>query len=773
MLQPSPSFNITQAERIATDLFGVEGSAKPLDSERDQNFKIIARNGKKFVLKIASTEEYISILDAQNKAMTTVANANIVACPTAVKALSGKEIEISQASDGRQFFTRLVTFIDGNFMADLPKYSAKMLYGLGRVMGRIDKALADFNHPAAYRDFPWDLKISHAQSTFTDKIKVPARRRLVEYFLLQFEAEFLPKFRSLRSSVIHNDANDYNVMVSGDEVTGIIDFGDMVHSNTISELAVTCAYAMLDSENPLQVAAQVVEGYNSANTISHEEIEVLFQLICARLCVSVIMSARRKELEPENEYLSVSEKPAWDMLERLISVNPNRAVQIFCDACKVSSDHIYSGYSKNEIAELRKNHLGQSFSIAYKQPLKITRGAMQYLFEEDGRTFLDCVNNVCHVGHCNPKVVKAAQKQIAKLNTNTRYLHDNIVEFAQRLKSKFPEKLSVCFFVNSGSEANDLALRIARTYTQQKELLTLDHAYHGNLGSLIDISPYKHNRAGGQGAPLHVHTITLPDLYRGEFKAGEPEAAAKYAKQAAEKIKKLTSENNSPAAFIAESLPSCGGQIVLPDGYLRLVYQQVRAGGGVCIADEVQVGFGRVGEKFWGFETQEVVPDIVTIGKPIGNGHPLAAVVTTLEIADAFANGMEYFNTFGGNPVSCAVGLAVLETIKTENLQQNALEVGNFLKTGLLELKEKYSLIGDVRGKGLFLGAELVLDHETLEPATTKAGAIIEDMKERGVLLSTDGPLDNVLKIKPPIIFTRENAEHVLKLLDETLAVHS
>ncbi len=420
--------------------------------------------------------------------------------------------------------------------------------------------------------------------------------------------------------------------------------------------------------------------------------------------------------------------------------------------------------SKDEILDLRQRHIGPSLSISYREPLKIMRGEGVFLYDEAGRPFLDCVNNVCHVGHCHPRVVDAAQQQMAVLNTNTRYLHDHLVAYAERLTATLPDPLSVCFFVNSGSEANDLALRLARTYTGEKDVLVIDGAYHGHTTALIEISPYKFDGPGGAGAPPHTHVLHMPDVYRGPYPSDNPEAGRRYAAQAGHVL-----ETIRPAAFIGESLLSCGGQIVLPNGYLAHVYEHVRAADGVCIADEVQVGFGRVGEQFWGFETQNVVPDVVTMGKPIGNGHPLAAVVTTPEIAKAFNNGMEYFNTFGGNPVSCAVGLAVLDVIEDEGLQAHAQAVGDYLQAGLRRLMDRYTIIGDVRGLGLFIGVELVRDRETLEPAATEASDLVDQMKAAGILLSTDGPLHNVIKIKPPLVFGIEHADLLLEQLDRAL----
>jgi len=425
--------------------------------------------------------------------------------------------------------------------------------------------------------------------------------------------------------------------------------------------------------------------------------------------------------------------------------------------------------TKNETLATRREYLGGNLSIAYRSPVKIVRGWMQYLFDEQGRKYLDAYNNVAHVGHCHPRVVEAAQKQISVLNTNTRYLHDKINQFAERLTSLFPESLEVCYFVNSASEANELALRLARAFTKQKDMIVLDAAYHGNTTSLIDISPYKHDGPGGTGAPDWVHKIPIPDVFRGEFKADDPIAGVKYAAYVQRTVELLRSKGRGLAGFIAESLPSVGGQIIFPDGYLSDVYRYVREAGGLCIADEVQTGFGRVGSHLWGFEMQKVTPDIVVLGKPIGNGHPLAAVVTRRDIAEAFDNGMEYFTTFGGNPVSCAVGLAVLDVLQEEGLQRHALRVGTQLLDGLKSFVGKYHEVADARGAGLFLGLELVHDLSTLEPASAEAGFISNRMRDHGILLGTDGPYHNVVKIRPPMPFDRSNAEFLLETMEKIL----
>ncbi|HEX6044935.1 MAG TPA: aminotransferase class III-fold pyridoxal phosphate-dependent enzyme [Pyrinomonadaceae bacterium] len=392
--------------------------------------------------------------------------------------------------------------------------------------------------------------------------------------------------------------------------------------------------------------------------------------------------------------------------------------------------------------EARRRLLGHNLSLAYDHPLKIVRGSMQYLYDDEDRKYLDGYNNVAHVGHCHPRVVQAAVEQMQTLNTNTRYLHDTILTYADRLTATLPEPLRVCYFVNSGSEANELALRLARAYTNARDLIVLDHAYHGNTTTLIDISPYKHDGPGGNGPPPWVHKLPLP----------ETRASAQDAVDVITNTDKL-------CGFIAESMPSVAGQIVLPQGYLNDVYDAVRAAGGVCIADEVQTGFGRIGTHFWGFESYGVVPDVVVLGKPIGNGHPIGAVITTRAIADSFDNGMEFFSTFGGSTVSCAIGLEVLEVVQEEGLQAHALKVGEQLLAGLRELQQRHEIIRDVRGSGLFLGVEL----------TTEATRIVNRMRDHRILIGTEGPLHNVLKIRPPMPFSEIDADHFLTTLEKLL----
>ena len=995
-----PEFSVEEARLIASEHYGIDGSVEELPSERDQNFRISSPSGE-YVLKIAAASEDLATIAFQIEAMEWLdQRLETGSSPQVQKDISGEHICRVSSSDGTEHFGRMVTYLPGRVIAEVNPHEPAFLRDFGAFVGGLSVALEGFSHKAANRELYWDL--SNAETVIEEYAKYiedEHDKRLVSHYLELFRTEVSPRMSRLRSSVTHNDCNDYNIVVESphneSRSFGVLDFGDMVESKTVFEVAVATAYAMLGKENPLAAAAEVVSGYHSKYPLLDEELAVLFPSICARLTMSVVIAAYQHILEPENEYLLISQKDAWSLLRALRNSHPRMVYYLLRSACglppcptasevvvwlkknrltarpilkdlssegatqlvdlSVGSLHIptpdllndntllsavisevlkhsgatigvgpyceprlfytgdqylewgeartvhlgmdfftprattvlapldgyvhsvgnnqlhrdngptlvlghtvddgdltfYSLYahlswesikkhkpgdrvkageqiaevgapdenggwpthlhfqiicdmldmqgdfrgvaapsqidvwrsispnpnhllgldssavtadktSRKEILDSRKSHVGPSLSVSYEEPLKIVRGHMQYLYDELGRRYLDAVNNVPHVGHSNPAVVKALSRQAAVLNTNTRYLHENLTRYAERLCSKLPDNLSVCYFVNSGSEANELALRLARAHTGRKDVIVIDGAYHGNTGELVNLSPYKFDGPGGSGRQPHVHVVRMPDTYRGEFSSEDSDAARKYA------LDVKAEADEKTAAFLCEPLMGCGGQIEFPAGYLKEAFASARAAGAVCIADEVQIGFGRLGTHFWGFETQEVVPDIVTLGKPIGNGHPLGAVITTHEIAESFANGMEFFSTTGGNPVSCAVGMAVLDEIERMGLQRHALEVGTYLLEALRGLRAEHKVIGDVRGRGLFIGVELVRSRADLEPM--EASYVVNRMKELGVLVSLDGPLNNVIKIKPPLVFTKVNALELVSKLDKVLA---
>ena len=1001
----------TEAVRLARETYGLEASARELPGEYDDNFHLTAADGRAFVLKVMHPAREPSFIDLQSKALVHVRErAAQLPLPRVLPNRNGKPFSEITCADGSKRLVWLLSFLKGTILAEVRPQAPELLRDLGRFLGEMDAALESFEHPAAHRELKWDSSRAVWVKPFVPEIAGTDRRALVEKFLALYEAEVVPRLARLRRSVIYGDANDYNVLVSEPwpqprKIAGVIDFGDMHYGLTVSEAAIAAAYAILGTSDLLKAAAEVVAGYYSTFPLQEEEVAVLFPLLAGRLAVSVTNSAHRKKVKPDDAYVTVSEEPAWNALERLAEVHPRIAHYTFRAACGMApvpraekiqrwllasgksaasildvdlrtspsvvldlgvgslllgadprasetpaltetifgkmkkagarvgvgryneARPLYSsalfGSADSPVEERRTIHLGidlfvepatalhapldgvvhilannaapqdhqrpvilrhetgdgdefftlyghlttqtldglkvgqrisqgQEFArvgtpeengawaphvhvqiildlldlgadfpgvayasqrgvwtslspdpnllleipadrfpaqetdfeetlekrcallgknlrVSYERPLKIVRGWMQYLYDDTGRAYLDVYNNVPLVGHSHPRVVRAAQEQIALLNTNTRYLHDNVNRYAERLTEKLPEPLRVCFFVNSGSEANELALRLARAQTGSEDVIVLEHAYHGHTNALIDMSPYKFHGPGGRGKKPWVHVAPLADDYRGRYRREDQEAGAKYARHVEELLQRARGEGRGVAAYIAETLPSVGGQIVFPQGYLQEVYRHVRAAGAVCIADEVQVGFGRLGTHFWGFETQGVIPDIVVLGKPIGNAFPLAAVVTTKEVADSFADGMEFFSTFGGNPVACAVGLAVLDVLEEEKLQQNALRVGTRLKNRLRELQGRHAVIGDVRGSGLFLGVDLVLDRNTREPAPLQASYIVNRLRECGILTGTDGPHHNVIKLRPPLVFTEKDVDLVVKKLTEIL----
>lgn len=1000
----------TQAAQLVFDHFNIQGKATQLPGEIDLNFLITVSQKDKYVFKVESSARDIDNLTLQNTVLKHLASKEIgLHIPKVVLNKHGASITPFCKENGQPVYLRLLTWVEGRLLAKVNPHTVELLKSLGTACGKLCKGLEDFRHPAAERSFNWNSSnagwIQDHLTVFND----PYKEELIQYFFNLFQTKVLPALPNLRTSINYNDANDYNVIVNDNLVnplvSGIIDFGDVIQTHTINEVAIAAAYALMGKNDPLAAARPILLGFHEVLPVTEKECEVLFPLMATRLIISLTVSAINQKEKPDNPYLQVSAKPAWDLLEKLRNIPPSLAHYTFrsvCgyEACPQKEDFLtyvkankntfgklvdadlvndekivldlsvgslalgnnpnfedahkfealvnrmmedagvgisigkynevrpiytsdaftitsnegpqwrtlhvgidvfmeagtrvyaplagivhsfnnnaadrdygpaiilahqvnpeltfytlyghlseeslnevkvgmpivkgqemarigarpingdwpphlhfqivldmldYQGdfpgvafpheqniwtslcpnpnlligmneelisdekYTKADLLNLRKKHLGPNLSLSYKEPLHIQRGFMQYLYNSQGQRFLDTVNNVPHVGHQHPRVVVTAQKQLAVFNSNTRYLQKNLMEYAEQLCATLPDELSVCYFVNSGSEANELAMRLAKTYTKQKEFIAVEVGYHGNTQNCIDLSSYKFDSPGGSGKADHIHIVPMPDTFRGKFKKSDLKAGEKYAAYVDQVIQKNWANGKDIAGFFCESILSCGGQIVLPPNYLKTAFQYVRNAGGLCIMDEVQVGFGRVGAHFWGFELQGVIPDIVTMGKPIGNGHPLGAVVTTRAIADAFDNGMEYFNTFGGNPVSCAIGKEVLQIIKDEQLQENALKMGNFLKRELMDLSKEFPIIGDVRGHGLFLGFELIKDPTTLEPAAKQNSYLANRMKAKGVLMSTDGLFHNVIKIKPPIVFNQKNADFLLENLRKVL----
>ena len=991
---------------VLLEHYGIPASLTRLDGEYDLNFAVHQGGRRTYVLKVMRPGCDSSLIEVQCRALNHIAaHAPEVVVPRVVKAHDGSQFVSARDQDGEERLVWLITNLPGRVYAETSPQPLSLLREIGATLATMDRALEGFTHPALRREIKWDLRRSGWVRDAIGLIDGNGRREIVERIISEFEGDLLGRLTALPTHAIHNDINDYNMLVDAGtgepRLSGVVDFGDMIDSPAVAELAIAGAYAVLGQERPIVALAALVAGYDSVRPLSDEEFALIYPLVLTRLAVSVTNSAIVKREKPDDPYVTVSEQPAWNFLEtnsslppdwvlaclrvscgraghpradavmgwiashrgrfvpmfgrsldgvpvidlsvasppsprnpfdldpddldeavaeamgdadiglgrygepRLIYTGPefrkapyagshrrtvHIAVDVFIDAgtevrapldgvvhavelrtspldyggvavlehMTPGGDRFYTLYghlaadvvtrlapgqavvagevialigdraenggwtphvhfqlgltalgrgadwpgvadpdesagwmelfpngaallnladedtaavtiATDTVLPQRKKRFAGNLKLSYRAPLTLLRGYRQFLFDQYGRPYLDGYNNVPHVGHCHPRIVAAAERQNRLLNTNTRYLHPAQVEYAEALTSRLPGKLSVCFFVNSGSEANELALRLARAHTGADDTIVMDAGYHGNTNTAIDISPYKFNGSGGRGAPDWVEVVPVADPYRGPYKGSDPEAGRKYADHVRAAVERIQARDRRVAAFICEIFPSVGGQLIPPPGYYRHAYEAVQSAGGVCIADEVQTGLGRIGTHQWGFETQGVVPDIVVLGKPIGNGHPIGAVITTPAIAASFANGMEFFSTFGGSTLACVIGREVLRVVDDEDLQARALDVGSFMLDGLRGLQDEHAVIGDVRGSGLFIGVELVKDRDTLEPAQKEASYIVNRLREHRILIGTDGPFGNVLKIRPPLCFTREDASHLLHRLAAVL----
>jgi len=726
------------------------------------NYEVRADN-KRYVFKQYNEEPgFRELLIAESKILEILSTQIPGRFPNPVKALNGEYI-IQHNDDGKVLIYRLLHYLDGDLMAKV-EHTHEMFGTLGQLLAKMDLVLLEIRDIAIEaRRYEWDIVQIDLTRNLTKYITNPSDRKLVDYFYQQYNQIVRPLVPELRKSIIHGDANDLNLIVNSNMVTGIIDFGDLMYSLLINEIAIAISYALFGKEDPLLWAVPIVRSYCTILPIEEKEIDILYYLIAARLCITVIKAAHSKTLYPDDEYYVVSEKPAWDLLRKWITINPVKAANEFRKAagfCNILDD------STDCDLEKRQRYLSKALSISYSKPIKMEKAAFQYMYDNLGNTYLDARNNIPHVGHCHPKVVEAGQKMMNRLNTNTRYLYDVLNDYSERLLEKFPASLNKVFYVNSGSAASDLAIRLALTHTMNNNIVVMEQGYHGNTRMGIDISHYKYDGKGGTGRPDHIILAHLPDIHSRSDIKNEDSVGIHYAD---ELIKILDKKKGTVAAFISEPIVGGAGQVPLPSGYLNLLYPYIRDQGGVCISDEVQTGFGRLGDYFWGYEMFDVVPDIIILGKPIANGHPMAAVVTTSEVAQSFDNGMEFFSSFGGNPVSCAIAMAVLDVMDEEDLQKNARDIGNYLIEKLNQLKKKYPSVGDIRGSGLFIGLEFIKDRATREPATALTESLMNELRNRHILVDIDGPFENVLKIKPPLCFSKENADRLVNEISDIL----
>ena len=785
-----PPLKAADAARLAAEVWSLDAEASPLPGERDTNFLLTARSGERFVLKVSGAAEVPDRVALQTAMPAHIRrNAPRLRVPRVVRAAAGKGAPAGVATrriGERRHTVRLLVHQDGVPLSAFPSPAPAVLAAVGGFAGRMQRALAGFDHPGLRsRDLPWAPQhAARVIAAAAPRIAGPARQALYQRTAAAVEPA-LPGLLALPGAPLHNDLNDDNLLLAagapqtaGAEDLAVLDFGDALEGPAVVEVATAALYPAAAADDPLAAAAAVVAGFVRERPLSRQEAEAFRTALALRALVSSGIAAIRRAEVPgaaNDAYLLSSESGVWRVLAALDREPGRESAARFLEAAGLASPEAApaGGDDPARLLSRRRRWFSRALSISYDDPIPVVRGAGARLYDPDGRSYLDMVNNVCHVGHAHPRVSGAISRQAARVNTNTRFLYRELTDYAERLLSTLPDPLEVVFFTNSGSEANDLALRIARNRLGRSDTFVFEGAYHGNLTSLIEISPYKLDGPGGRPGPPWLHRLPLPDGFRGRFRAEEPGFPEAMIAHARGRVAAA-----GPTTLVSEAILGCGGQVVPPPGYLRGLYGAVREAGGLIVADEVQTGFGRVGPAFWAFvEAQRspegappLVPDIVTLGKPAGNGHPLGAVVTTRALARSFETGMEYFNTYGGNPVSCAAGLAVLDVIESEDLAAHAERVGNRLLDGLNALANRYSLIGDVRGRGLFLGFELVRDRETRAPATAEARRLVNRLRQERILNSTDGPDANVIKIKPPLPFSAADADHYLEVLDRTLS---
>jgi 4-aminobutyrate aminotransferase-like enzyme/Ser/Thr protein kinase RdoA (MazF antagonist) len=763
LLSAPPAFGMQEAQQLLAGAYGRSGTLTPLAGERDQNFRVDTGDGRRFLLKISNPADGPAVISMQ-----TAALAHIEQCDPSLPVMrtlptaAGEPWTEAKGADGRTYPVRLFTFLPGG-RAAAGELSAGAIRSFGETTARLGRALRGFFHPAADYEILWDLTRAPSLRLLLAHVADPGRRAQVERVLDGFEARVSPALPGLRAQVIHGDMSLDNVLL--DErarVSGIVDFGDMTHAPLVCDLAVAVADVLHGRPDAIDAAERMIAGYASVTPLDEEEAELLADLVAARLATEITVTAWRVGLYPGNAAYSASGQPAARaFLDDIEALGVDAVRRRFREAARVLP---YRRADTSELLRRRQRVLPRS-PLFYERPVHLVRGQGVWLFDADDRRFLDCYNNVPVVGHAHPHVVRAVTEQQRLLATHSRYLHEAIVELAERLRLTLPSGLDSALVVNSGSEANDLAWRIARAATGRAGAIVTGCAYHGLTEATHALSPEVW-AAGDR--PAHIATIPAPDGYRGAYRRETPGWEARYAAHIDDAARALG--ERGLAAMYADPSFCADGILAPPPAYLADAARRVRGLGGLLVADEVQAGHGRSGSHLWSFHASGIEPDMVVMGKPMGNGFPVACLMVRSDVLAAVPGETELFSTFGGNPVACAAALAVLDVIEGEELVKNAAGVGGYLRRGLARLAQSHEPLGDVRGEGLMLGVEFVADPDTREPAAGRARAVTEALRERGVLAGVTGRDGNVLKIRPPLVFQREHADLLLGALDDALA---
>jgi 4-aminobutyrate aminotransferase-like enzyme/Ser/Thr protein kinase RdoA (MazF antagonist) len=763
-----PRVTLSEAEDVARTLYGLTARAAALDGERDRNFRLDTPDGMRFVLKFIDPEADDIVVAGQSAALIHVAEQNPqLRVPRVILTKAAAELGVvdlgarrtgrgTDLADSHTPLTcraRLVTYLPGRLIQDrsvaLP--SEQLLWSTGREIAQLDRALAGFFHPGLAQPIVWDVR--HAQSLLP--VLPQVRSATVQGLLsnaLDPIQQLLVHLRALRSQAIHGDCHGRNLLVSdeGDACVGIIDLGDMIHAPLVLEIAVTMGEFLLDGVASIDALPQLLAGYISVQPLDRADINVLYDLIAARIAISVLIQTWRERNAGAGAGVNASasansiEEISAKALDALASRGRTRLTEQWLDAAGLAvAGHARADSPPADLLRRRHTALGANAELSYDRPLHLVRGDGVWVYTAHGERLLDVYNNVPHVGHAHPVVVAAIAEQAKRIASNTRYLDERIIEYVERLTATLPQDLDTCLFVNSGSEANDIAWRIAKSHTGHEGALVMTYAYHGITDAVTALSPSICAKV-----PPHVEQLAAP--------------AADAESDVATAIARLAARGFKPAALMIDSALTSTGIYDPSPAWIAPIAAAVAKAGALIIGDEVQFGLGRSGSDFWGFARRGYHPDIVTLGKPVGNGYPLGVVITRRAILEKFQRDTGFFSTFGGNPVAGAAGLAVLDVLEREQLVDNARTTGSYFISKLRDLAAEHQVVRDIRGCGLMIGVELT------DRVMTKR--LVNGLRDRGVLIGSEGPLGNVLKLRPPMPFRPEHADIVIEALTAVLS---
>jgi 4-aminobutyrate aminotransferase-like enzyme/Ser/Thr protein kinase RdoA (MazF antagonist) len=765
-----PAFGIAEGERIARDLYGLAVSIDALPGERDSNFRLRTADGREYVLKITDLKSDAASVDCLSTVLDHLSEQDpSLPVPRLFPTERGEPVG-RFSRDAVDYAACLVGFLPGRLLVDAEPNTA-MLNTVGGVLARLDRALRGFFHPSLTRRLAWDVRRLPELVEYSAYLPAPLRDA-VAGVCGAFRAR-QTKLRGLRSQAIHGDCHAANLLVdaAGHSISGILDFGDMIHAPLIFEPAVAMSELLTEGIAPLESAAAVLHGYAEGQTLEAEEIEALYDLVTARHAVTILVHAWR--LRHDARGAAVLDRAAVrsaESLERLADTDREALTRSWHEAAGTS--RLAAGFSRPVAAtsrpetsvppDLRRRHrlMGAGAELFYEKPLHLVRGSGVWMYDPQGHAYLDVYNNVPHVGHAHPAVVAAIQAQTAILATHTRYLHEKILHYAERLTARMPAHLDACIFVNSGSEANDVAWRMAQMASGHQGGLVMANAYHGITDAVAALTP-----SVGQPRDPRVVTIAPPPAGVRAGDAMSPADLAAAIDDADQALAKLSQRGMAPAAFYMDTAITSSGIFDPPPSWAAALSSRVRTAGALIVADEVQYGLGRSGSHFWGFERRGLEPDIVTLGKPVANGYPMGVVIANRALIEAFQAKFGFFSTFGGNAVAASAGLAVLEVLDAEHLMANAAATGAYLRAELESIAARHPCLGQVRGTGLLLGLEVLA--ADLATAKRRNKRIINALaSEARILIGYEGPHANILKLRPPMPFGREHADLLVAAID-------